>query len=99
MTHPHSHTGLFGAISAGSLWQFLIGLRNHAPSWELVPPLLIGLVGLFGVVNTCLNDRHRRAVERIRLDAELARAAEEAAARRAQMKLPYLGKDKFNCQN
>lgn len=88
--HAQTQTALFGSISLGSGWQILISLRSHAPSWELVPPLLVGLIGLVGALNTAVNDWHRRRQERARLDAELSQAALDAATRRRAMDGPSL---------
>jgi|GEM_PF-5976595 len=80
-SHEHSHSGLFGSISLVSLWQVITELLKHGPSWELIPPILGGLIGLIGVCNIALNDREKRRQARAKFDAELTRAALDAAAR------------------
>lgn len=67
--HAHHQVGLF-ASSAGTavLWT-IDQLRQHGPSWSLVPPIFVALAGLVGAINGAVNDRHRRRVELAKLSA------------------------------
>jgi hypothetical protein len=76
MTHDHgSETSLFATNAAASGWWLVDLLVRHGPSWQIVPPILIGTASLLGAAKGYLNDRQarRHAEERHRLDIELRR--------------------------
>lgn len=71
---PQTHsTQVHTATALGSVWWVLDALYRHGPSWQLVPPILIGFVGLIGASKGWLNDaqarRHAEDLHRARLAA------------------------------
>jgi hypothetical protein len=69
--HDHHQTSLFATSAAGCCWWLVDQLVQHGPSWQLIPPLLIGSASLLGAVRSTLDgaqarrhaeERHRAAL-------------------------------------
>jgi hypothetical protein len=73
MTHDApSQTGLFATNAAAAGWWVLDLLYRHGPSWELVPPILIGTASVIGAVKSWTDSaqqrRHREELHRLELE-------------------------------
>lgn len=78
MTHDAStnQTGLFATNALASSWWVVDLLYRHGPSWQIMPPLLLGAASLLGAVKSYQNDRQarRHTEERHRLELERMRS-------------------------
>lgn len=72
MDHPHSYTRLFAASSVAAAWDVLDTLWRHGPSWQLVPPLLLGVATLIGAVKAYQDGAQARRHAEERHQLELA---------------------------
>jgi hypothetical protein len=70
-----NQTGLFATNAAASSWWVVDLLCRHGPSWQIVPPTLIGLASFVGAIKSYQNDRQarRHAEDRHRLELEAQR--------------------------
>lgn len=61
MTHDvPAQTTLFATNVGASVWWASDLFYRHGPSWEIVPPILIGGASLLGAMRGMLNDRQAR---------------------------------------
>ena len=64
-------TSIFASNAAASAWWTGDLLYRHGPSWQLVPPILIGTASLLGALRGYANDRqmrkHRDELHRIEI--------------------------------
>jgi hypothetical protein len=79
---PHdvsNQTGLFAANAAAAGWWVVNLVARHGPSWEAVPPILIGAASLIGAVKSWQNDqqlrRHREELHRLEIEKRKGNAA------------------------
>ncbi|AGA28394.1 hypothetical protein [Singulisphaera acidiphila] len=78
----HAQTGIFATNVAASGWWVCNAFYQHGPSWQMVPPILIGAASFVGALRGYANDRqarqhkdelHRLEVERRREAANVSR--------------------------
>jgi hypothetical protein len=55
-----AQTSIFATNVAASAWWVGDLLYRHGPSWQLVPPILIGAASLVGAIRGYANDRQAR---------------------------------------
>jgi len=55
-----AQTSIFATNVAASAWWVGDLLYRHGPSWQLVPPILIGAASLIGAIRGYANDRQAR---------------------------------------
>lgn len=75
MEHTTHHTQLFAANAAGAGWWVFDALYRYGPSWQLVPPILIGLASVMGAVRSYQDGAQARRHADEKHRAELDRAA------------------------
>lgn len=71
--HSHGQFSLFATSSGASVFWIFDQLWRNGPSWSLVPAIVVAVTGLVGALNAAANDRHKRRVERLQLEARLNR--------------------------
>ncbi len=62
MNHHRTTTGLFATMNVAALWDFMVELSRHGPSWELVPPLVLATAALIGAVRSYLDGAQARRI-------------------------------------
>jgi hypothetical protein len=74
--HEHhdipQQVGLFAASALGAVSWTIGEIARHGPSWNLVPPILIGVASVLGAVRGLLNDAQARRHKDERHRAEMA---------------------------
>jgi hypothetical protein len=83
MQHDTSgQLGIYATSAASSLWWLVDFLCRHGPSWEVMPPILVGAASLIGAIRTYLNDKQGRKHADERHRAEMA-TRKEAIGKKA----------------
>jgi hypothetical protein len=70
--------GIYATSTVGSLWWAIDFLYRHGPSWEVMPPILVGAASLIGAVRAYLNDKQGRKHADERHRAEMAAQKESS---------------------
>lgn len=72
MNHDHQ-TGIYGTVAFGSGWWIVDAVTRYGPSWQLVPPILLGVASLIASVSGWLDKRQARRHAELKFRAEMAR--------------------------
>ena len=78
MTHHATDTNVFAAGAVASFWWVVDMVARHGPSWEAVPPILVGTASLVGALKCYANDSQarRHKEERHRLELKVLERGE-----------------------